>query len=93
MTVKLNPGAIKGILNSGETRTAINGVANAVGSLAKVTAHDGPVRVVVDQYTTDRVAAGVTLAHPAGLAFEAKHGTLSQAATAAGLEMNARRIR
>ncbi|WP_424936673.1 MULTISPECIES: hypothetical protein [Bacteria] len=93
MTVRLNRGAIKALLNGAETRAAVSKAAATVGSLAKVTAHDGPARIVVEDYTTDRAASGVTIAHPAGIALEAKHGTLSMAATAAGLEMNARRIR
>ena len=44
-----------------------------------------PVRV--DYYESDRSRATVWLAHPAGLAVEAKHGALTKAASAAGLEV------
>lgn len=43
--------------------------------------------VKVDTYTTDRAAASVTLAHPAGLAMQAKYGVLTKAAAGAGLEV------
>ncbi|ADG97631.1 conserved hypothetical protein [Segniliparus rotundus DSM 44985] len=46
--------------------------------------------VQVDAYTTDRQAAAVVLAHPAGLAVEAKHGVLTRAAKDAGLQVAVR---
>lgn len=47
---------------------------------------DLPVRVETE--TTDRAAATIVLAHPAGIAVQAKHGALTKAASAAGLEVN-----
>lgn len=47
-------------------------------------------QVVVSSATTDRAKAFVTIAHPAGLAMEAKHGTLRRAAAACGLEVKSR---
>jgi hypothetical protein len=49
---------------------------------------DLPVKV--DEYTTDRAAASVTLAHPAGRAVQAKHGLLTRAAASVGLEVTQR---
>lgn len=46
--------------------------------------------VVVNHYTTDRAAASVTIRHPAALAWQAKNGVLTRAASAAGLEVRAR---
>lgn len=50
--------------------------------------NDSTIRVAVpilfSVHTTDRAAGIVTLAHPAGLALEAKYGYLAQAAAAAG---------
>ena len=46
---------------------------------------DLPVRV--SQQTTDRARATVTLAHPAGIAVQAKHGALTKAASEAGLQV------
>lgn len=44
---------------------------------------DMPVKVTV--YETDRARASVTLAHPAGIADQAKNGTLTKAAAESGL--------
>jgi hypothetical protein len=40
--------------------------------------------------TTDRAHGVVTLAHPSGLAVQAKHGALTKAAAEAGLEVGGR---
>jgi hypothetical protein len=71
--------------------SVINGLAQSVAVNARYTTSDGEtLPVVVDQYTTDRRAASVTIAHPAGLAVQAKHGVLTRAASAAGLEVRAK---
>ena len=46
---------------------------------------DLPVKVEVT--TTDRAHAQVVLAHPAGAAVQAKHGALTRAASAEGLQV------
>lgn len=46
---------------------------------------DLPVRV--EMTTTDRAKGRVLLAHPAGAAVQAKHGALTKAAVAAGLDV------
>jgi hypothetical protein len=43
------------------------------------------VEVRVGTHETDRHSGDVTLAHPSGLAIEAKHGALMRAATSSGL--------
>lgn len=48
---------------------------------------DIPLPVTVQTYETDRARATVWLAHPAGLAVQAKHGTLTKAASAAGVKV------
>ncbi|HET7666544.1 MAG TPA: hypothetical protein VFK56_10840 [Mycobacterium sp.] len=52
----------------------------------------GQVEIPVETSTiiTDRAHASVTLAHPAGLAVEAKYGALTKAAADAGLEVKER---
>lgn len=47
--------------------------------------HDLPVETRVT--TTDRAHGVVALAHPSGEAVQAKHGALSKAAAAAGLQV------
>lgn len=44
-----------------------------------------PLPVQVKAETTDRAAASVILAHPAGIAAQAKYGALTRAASAVGL--------
>lgn len=50
-----------------------------------------PVKVYTDDTTTDmkvnRARAAVSLAHPSGLAVQAKHGSLTKAAAQAGLRV------
>lgn len=46
--------------------------------------------VSVDDYTTDRAATSVTITMAKALAAEAKHGHLTRAATAAGLEVRSK---
>ena len=48
---------------------------------------DVELPVEVSSYTTDRARATVWLAHPSGVAIQAKHGLLSRAASAVGLEV------
>lgn len=92
--VRLDRGGIRAVLNSGDVGAAINGLAHQIASNVQAAnqrvANDDELPVVVDEYTTDRTAASVTLAHPAGLAVQAKHGLLTKAAASAGLEVKAR---
>lgn len=53
--------------------------------------HEKPLPVKVEQDVTDRARAAVILAHPAGLAVQAKHGALSKAAAQAGLDVRSRK--
>ena len=46
-----------------------------------------PLPVEVEVTTTDRAHASVVLAHPAGIAVQAKHGALTKAAAEVGLEV------
>jgi len=64
------------------------GVAAEIHALGKRVGDNAGDAVWVDHYTTDRAAASVTI--PA--ARQAKHGTLTKAASAAGLEVKARSV-
>lgn len=46
--------------------------------------------VAVDEYTTDRAAAAVTLREPTALLRQARDGVLTRAAAAVGLEVRSR---
>lgn len=88
--IRLDHPGIAEVLNSAEVAAAIAGLAASVAANARsdgAVARNG-VPVEVSTYTTDRSAASVALAHPAGLAIEAKHGSLIRAAGAAGLEVH-----
>lgn len=47
--------------------------------------HDLPVKV--EHSVTDRARSAVIIAHPSGLAVQAKHGALTKAAAQAGLDV------
>jgi hypothetical protein len=86
--VKLDSPGIAEILKSAEVASEVAEAAYSVADYADHTTQAGvEIPVEVDTYTTDRAAAGVTLAHPAGLGIEAKYGVLARAASAAGLEV------
>ena len=89
--LRLDRGGIREVLVSDKVRSVVDLSAERVASGVSETARDGtPIRVVTASYRTDRAAAGVTMAHAAGLGIEAKRGTLARAAAAAGLEVTSR---
>lgn len=95
--VRLNHPGMAALLKSDELHKLVNAEAEKIADRVrqqgiKVGDVDGgplerplPVRVV--SQTTDRARAQVILAHPAGLAVQAKHGSLTKAAAAEGLEV------
>lgn len=94
--VKLNHAGVAAILKSGEMAALVNGAAEEIAANVraqgqKVGALEGSgeidLPVTVSPTTTDRAHASVALAHPAGIAVQAKHGALTRAAAAAGLDV------
>lgn len=90
--VKLDSGGIGALLKSGAMHDLVQSVAEEVAENARAQGVmvDGvpgttPLPVEVSMTTTDRARANVVLAHPAGIAVQAKHGALTKAAGAAGL--------
>lgn len=75
---------IERILKSPEIAAAIREKADEVASEVRARTD---AEVVVDTYTTDRAAASVTIRDVRGRWLEARHGVLSRAAAAAGLEV------
>jgi hypothetical protein len=75
------------ILRSADAAAMVRGAAERVAADAEASSG---LPVEVEEYTTDRAAAAVVITHPAGLAEQAKHGTLTRAAAAIGLEVRAR---
>lgn len=97
MSVKLDTTSLGAFLKSQQmremTREAADQIADQVNSEGiTVGAFRGgtgeiPLPVQVVSETTDRAAATVVLAHPAGVAAQAKYGVLTKAASAVGLEV------
>lgn len=92
---RLDHVGIGAILRSGEMAAVVNKAARDVVSSAEGQGrmtHDGPLPIDLQEYTTDRAAALVALAHPSGMAMEAKYGVLTKAAAAAGLEVSGEKV-
>ncbi len=92
--VRLDHSGIEEVLKSAQVRAEVDDlaetVADAVRNAPTVIRRGITDRVEVESYTTDRAAAAVVLAHAAGAPMQAKHGVMTQAAGAAGLEVRSR---
>lgn len=73
-----------------EMGPAVTGEAGQIAQAAR-SELGGRFPVKVQPYTSDRAAASVQIAHPAGLAVEGKHGTLVKAARARGHDVHGKR--
>lgn len=89
--IKLDWKAIEEILKV-QMRKKVEAAADAIAANVDVgTVTDAPVQirsVITTGMKMNRARASVTIAHPAALAMEAKHGTLRKAAAAAGFEVH-----
>ena len=95
--VKLNHGGLAAVLKSTEMHRLVQDKAEEVAGHVEglgITvgdrdggSHEYQLPVKVDVTTTDRAHASVVLAHPAGVAVQAKHGALTKGASAAGLHV------
>ena len=95
--VRLNSRGVLEQLKSAEVRREVNKLAEEIARIAKM---NGPLvqgvpgdvvlPVKVEEMTTDRARAAVVIAHPSGLAVQAKHGLLTRAAAQAGVEVKSR---
>jgi len=90
MSFKLDSKGIAEILNSDEIAQAVNAAANAIAGNVSTGHPEIDATVTVRAYTTDRRAAAVSIAHPAGLALEAKRGVLNRAASSVGLTIKSK---
>lgn len=80
------------MLKQAEVRRAITDVAENIGNIVR---SDSPVirhgaEIKVEDYTTDRAASAVLIKHPIGMGIQAKYGTLTRAASSAGLSVKAK---
>lgn len=79
---KLDRAGIRQLLKSSGTRDLVHEAARTVADRVNVDAD-----IVVDDYTTDRVASSVTIKHPAALLWQVRDGALTRAAASVGLEV------
>lgn len=79
----------KGLSTALRTQFAemINAKAEEIATTVRAIINDAEVPVEVDEYTTDRNAAAVVIAHPRGVSLQASMGALSRAAAQYGLEV------
>lgn len=96
--LRLDSAGIAAVLRSSEVAAQVNSLGDSVASnVGSPTATGEPIPVRVTHRTaaggrlSARPAVDITLAHPAGVAVEAKRGPLANAAAAAGLEVKRRR--
>lgn len=85
--VTLDRAGVGRILKGPATRRMVNAAGQRAAAAARSALpaeYAGDIRL--DEYTTDRGAAAVVLAHPAARGIEAKYGPLGRAAGAAGGE-------
>lgn len=95
--VKLNTQEIAARLKDDDVRAAVRELAEKVKSNVEAQgirvgdrdggAHEYDLPVTINSQTTDRAREVVVLPHAAGLAVQAKHGVLTKAASAVGLEV------
>jgi hypothetical protein len=89
--VRLDHGGIGSLLKSNEmqelVRDTADAVAENVASQGLTTEAGENVTAEVEPYITDRAAAAVMIDGPWGLGMQARHGALTKAASAAGLEV------
>lgn len=85
--VRLDHAGIAEILKSSAMRDLVRDAAEQIAGDVHVDANDG---VVVDEYTTDRAAASVTIRDPRAALWQARDGTLTRAAAAVGLEVKSK---
>lgn len=95
MAFVLNSAGVEAVLKSGEVMAALRERADQMVSAAQGIMVEGipgnvPLPVTVEEMTTDRAKIRVSLAHPSGLAVQAKHGVLTGGAAGAGLEVTGR---
>lgn len=86
--IRLDSSGLAEVLKSDDIAEAVEGAAQSIAAQARDARPDDPF--TVGTHTTDRRAASVTLTHPKGLAVQAKHGTLTKAAAAAGYEVRSK---
>ena len=97
MAVRLNNAGVRQMLTSVGMHRVIQAKAEEVAAHVRDQGidvgdkdggrHEAPLPVTVEVGTSDRARGVVILAHASGLAVQAKHGVLTKAASASGLQV------
>ena len=82
---RLNRKGVRAILRT-QTREAVNDLAAMIADRVRDRVDDD-VEVTVEEYTTDRGAAAVTIRDERGAELQITRGALTQAASSLGLEV------
>ena len=88
VTIKVDYAGVGDILKGDEVQDMVTEAAMDVAANIPDTIDGETVTSEVYPYTTDRSAAAVVMEHPFAAGFQAKYGTLTQAAGAAGFEVS-----
>lgn len=87
--VKIRRAGVVEVLKSAPIRKEISGLAEGIGNAVRadepILRHQADIKV--ENYTTDRAASAVLIMHPVGMGIQAKYGTLTRAASSAGLQV------
>lgn len=86
---ELDHAGIAEILKSSGVRAVVSAAASSIASAVRSSEPEAD-DVVVDNYTTDRAAASVTVRDVRAKGWQAKNGLLTRAAASAGLEVRSR---
>lgn len=85
-SLRLDHQGIARLLKSAEVDAALRKLADPIQNNAEgMVDPDIPIEQV--SYTTDRAARAVMIAHPSGVALQARDGVLTRAAAMAGVEV------
>jgi hypothetical protein len=92
-TIKIRRPGVVEMLKSPQVRKEISSLAEAIASEVR---NDEPIlrhqaEVKVEEYTTDRAASAILIKHPVGMGIQAKYGTLTRAASSAGLQVRTKK--
>lgn len=88
MDFRLDRAGVRQILNDPQLRLLVDGVAEEIAAHVRGNVPGG-VPVQVTRYTTDRVAAAVTVLDVRAAGWQARDGILTRAAGASGVEVRA----
>lgn len=91
--VKIRRAGVVEVLKSAPVRKEITDLAEGIASNVRgdepILRHQSEIKV--ENYTTDRAASAVLIKDPVGMGIQAKYGTLTRAASSAGLQVRTKK--